>query len=142
MNRPLTALSAALEALLVVGIGIGIPLVPLTFLWGFQYGLQIDWTVFWRASADIWILGHGGDVLLTLDPATATAVGFESAAAPFVLSIAPLGFALLTVLLALRAGRRIVETPHARLGMVVALLVFAVLTAAVTFSALHRFARP
>ena len=41
MNRPLTALFAALEALLVVGIGIGIPLVPLTILWAAQYGLQI-----------------------------------------------------------------------------------------------------
>src|SRR5690606_2148666 len=38
--------------------------------------------------------------------------------------------------------RRIVETPHSRLGLLVALLVFAGLTAAVTFSALHRFARP
>jgi hypothetical protein len=142
MNRPLTALFAALEALLVVGIGIGIPLVPLTFLWGFQYGLQVDWTVFWRASADVWLLGHGTDVLLTLDPVTAAAAGFEGAGTPFVLSIAPLGFALLTVLLALRTGRRIVETPHGRLGIVVALLVFAGLTTAVTLSALHRFARP
>ena len=33
MNRPLTALFAALEALLVVGIGVGISLVPLTILW-------------------------------------------------------------------------------------------------------------
>jgi hypothetical protein len=142
MNRPITALFAALEALLVVGIGIGIPLVPLTFLWAFQYGLQLDWTVFWRASVDVWLLGHGADVTLTLDPVTAISVGFENAGAPFVVSIAALGLALLTVLLGLRAGRRIAETPYARLGTVVALVVFALLSLGATVSALHRFARP
>ncbi len=142
MNRPLTALFAALEALLVVGIGIGIPLVPLTFLWAFQYGLQLDWTVFWRASVDVWVLGHGGDVVLTLDPVTAIVVGFENAGKPFVVSIAALGFALLTLLLAMRAGRRIAETPFARLGAAIALMTFAVLAFGVTVSALHRFARP
>src|SRR5690606_11648891 len=97
MNRPLTALFAALEALLVVGIGVGIPLVPLTFLWAFQYGLQLDWSVFWRASVDVWLLGHGSDVLLTLDPVTAILVGFDGASTPFVVSIAALGFAVLTL---------------------------------------------
>ncbi|GAA3733067.1 DUF6350 family protein [Leifsonia bigeumensis] len=142
MNRPLTALFAALEALLVVGIGIGIPLVPLTFLWAFQYGLQLDWTVFWRASADIWILGHGGDVLLTLDPVTVLLVGFEGAGKPFVVSIAALGFALLTVLLAMRAGRRIAETPFVRFGTAVALVTFGLLALGIVLSSLHRFARP
>lgn len=142
MNRPLTALFAALEALLVVGIGIGIPLVPLTFLWAFQYGLQLDWTVFWRASVDVWILGHGGDVLLTLDPVTAIIVGFEGAGTPFVVSIAALGFAVLTLALGMRAGRRIAETPFARLGATVALLTFAALALGATLSAVHRFARP
>lgn len=142
MNRPLTALFAALEALLVVAIGIGIPLVPLTFLWAFQYGLQLDWTVFWRASAGVWILGHGGDVLFTLDPVTAILVGFEGAGTPFVVSIAALGFALLTVLLAVRAGRRVAETPFVKLGTAVALIAFALLATGVTLSSLHRFARP
>lgn len=142
MNRPITALFAALEALLVVGIGIGIPLVPLTFLWAFQYGLQIDWTVFWRASVDIWLVGHGADVTLTLDPVTANIVGFAGAGTPFVLSIAALGIALLTALLAVRAGRRIAETPYVRLGTIVAILVFAGLAVGAALSAVHRFARP
>ncbi len=142
MNRSVTAVFAALEALLVVGIGIGISLVPLTFMWAFQYGLQIDWVVFWRASADIWLLGHGTDVLLTLDPVTAGIVGFPGAGTPFVVSIAALGFALLTMLLGVRAGRRIAETPYVRIGVVVAVLVFAGLSTAVTFSAVHHYARP
>ena len=142
MNRPLTALFAALEALLVVGIGIGIPLVPLTFMWAFQYGLQLDWTVFWRASVDVWLIGHGADVTLTLDPVTATSVGFANAGAPFVVSIAALGIGLLTLLLAVRAGRRIAETPYVKLGSIVALFVVGGLSLAVTFSSLNLFARP
>lgn len=142
MNRPLTSLFAALEALLVVGIGIGIPLVPLTFMWGFQYGLQIDWTVFWRASVDVWLIGHGADVTLTLDPVTAGSVGFAGAETPFIVSIAALGIGLITLLLAVRAGRRIAETPYAKLGASVALLVVVALATGATFSALHEFARP
>jgi len=142
MNRPLTVVFAALEALLVAGIGVGITLVPLSVMWAFQYGLQIDWIVFWRAAADTWMLGHGVDVRLTLDELTATSVGFPEASAPFVLTIAPLGFALLTLLLAYRAGRRIAETPHFLLGCAVALVTFGAISLAIVLSSLHEFARP
>ncbi len=142
MNRPLTVVFAALEALLVAGIGIGITLVPLSVMWAFQYGLQVDWVIFWRAAADIWMLGHGVDVRLTLDPVTATSVGFPEASTPFVLTIAPLGFALLTLLMAYRAGRRIAETPHFLLGWLVALGTFGLLSLTVVLTSLHEFARP
>ena len=142
MNRPLTALFAALEALLVVGIGIGIPLVPLTIMWAAQYGLQIDWLVFWRAAVDIWLLGSGADIRMTLDPAVATAAGFVGAETPFVLTIAPLGFALLTVLLGVRAGRRVAETPYRIFGLLASIGTFGLLAFTVTLSALHPLARP
>ncbi len=142
MNRSFTALFAALEALLVVGIGIGIPLVPLTFMWAFHYGLQLDWTVFWRAAVDFWLVGHGADVTLTLDPVTAASAGFAGAGTPFVISIAALGIGLLTLLLAVRAGRRIAETPYAKLGSAVALVTVGVVAFGITFSALHANARP
>lgn len=142
MNRPLTAVFAVLEALLVAGIGIGITLVPLTVMWAFQYGLQVDWVVFWRVAADIWMLGHGVDMRVALDPVTATSVGFAEASAPFILTIAPLGFALLTLLLAHRAGRRIAETPHFILGLVVALATFGGLSLIVVLTALDDLARP
>ena len=142
MNRPLTALFAALEALLVAAIGVGIPLVPLTILWAVQYGLQIDWIVFWRAAVDIWLLGSGVDVTMTLNPAIVASLGFAGAGTPFILSIAPLGFALLTALLGARAGRRIVETPFYRLAIVVAIATFAVVSLAITLSAVFASARP
>ena len=142
MNRSLTALFAAFEAALVVAIGIGISLAPLTILWGVQFGFQVDWIVFWRASVDIWLVGHGVDMIFALDPATAATLGLAGADAAFPVRIAALSFALLTVLLGLRAGRRVAETKYLLLGELVAVGTFALLSLAVTLSALHPLARP
>ena len=141
MNRSLTALFAALEAVLVVGVGIGIPLVPLTVLWAVQYGFAVDWVVFWRASADTWLIGHGVDMRVTLDSVLAASVGAPAETA-FPVSIAPLGFALLTLLLALRAGRRVGETRYRTLGALASLGTFVLLSTVITVSALYPLARP
>jgi hypothetical protein len=61
---------------------------------------------------------------------------------PFVLTIAVLGFSLLTVLLARRAGKRIAETDHRLLGEIVAVVVVAVLSFGVSVSAVSVAARP
>ena len=142
MTRRLTALFAALEALLVVGVGIGIPLVPLTLMWALQYGLQLDWIVFWRGAVDTWLLGHGADVRFTLDPAVAASTGIPAAGDPFVVTIAPLGIALITLLLSVRAGRRIAETPHRAIGCAVAVATVAVLSGIVSITAIDTAARP
>ena len=127
MTRSLTALFAALEASLVVAIGIGIPLAPLTILWAVQYGFQDDWAIFWRASVDTWMVGHGVDVAFTLPQSVATTLGVSGADASFSVTIAALGFALLTVLLGIRAGRRVAETRFRFLGEASAIATFAVL---------------
>lgn len=142
MNRQLTLLFAAFEALLVVAIGIAIPLVPLTLLWGIHYGLAIDWTVFWRAAVDIWLVGHGTDIRVVLDPTVSSALGLAGASTPVVITIALLGFSLLTVLLGVRAGRRVAETSHALLGTLASLATFGAASLVVTFSALQVVARP
>lgn len=142
MNRPTTALFAALEALLVAAIGIGIPLVPLTVLWATQYDLQIDWSVFFRASVDVWLLGHGADLAVVLDPAIAASLGLAGAEAPFTLTLAPLGFALLTLLLGMRAGRRLGDTDHRALGLASAVAVFALIALGVTLLAQNPNASP
>ena len=142
MNRQLTLLFAAFEALLVVAIGIAIPLVPLTLLWGIHYGLAIDWTVFWRAAVDIWLVGHGTDITVVLDPAVASSVGLPAASTPVTITMALLGFALLTLLLGVRAGRRVAETPHVLLGTLASLATFGLASLVLTLSALHPVARP
>lgn len=142
MNRPTTALLAALDALIATAIGIGIPLVMLTILWATQFDLAVDWTVFWRASVDLWMLGNGVDLQLTLDPTTATRLALEGAATPFVVGIAPLGFALLTLLLGRRSGLRLGLSPHPVLGLVVGVVTVAALAALVWVSAQLPGAEP
>ena len=142
ISRPLTVVFAALEALLVVGVGIAIPLVPLSVLWAAHFGFGPDWGSFWRASVDTWLIGHGVDVTFVLDPALAAALGLPGAEQPVTVTIAVLGFALLTVLLAVRAGRRIAETRHRMLGACVALGMFAAASVGLTATALHAAARP
>ncbi|MBX3095045.1 MAG: hypothetical protein KF680_10995 [Cryobacterium sp.] len=142
MNRQLTAIFAALEALLVVGIGVGLTLVPLSLLWAFEYGLQLDWAIFWRIAADAWLIGHGVDVHVALDAESATLFGFAGASSPFTIGIAALGFAVLTATMAMRTGRRIAETPHRTVGLIAAVVAFAALALAITVSAFHEAARP
>lgn len=142
MNRSTTALLAALEALLVVAIGIGIALVPLTILWAAHFGLVIEWFVFWRAAVDVWLLGNGVDLSVQLTPAVAAAFGLPGADAPFALTLAPLGFAMVTVLLGVLTGRRAAETPHRWVGVIAAVAVYALMASLATFSALGATVTP
>src|SRR4051794_20404849 len=142
MNRPLTALLAGLESLLVAGIGFGALLVPLTALWAFQYELAIDWGVFYRAAADTWLLGHGVDVRFALDPALAAALGLPAAGDTFVVTVGALGVALATGVLAARTGSRLRHTDHPRLAVTVAIAVFAVLSAVLALTAGTSAAQP
>lgn len=142
MNRITTALLAALEALLVVAIGVGVALVPLTFLWAGHFGLSIEWFVFWRGAVDVWLLGNGVDLMVHLDPAVAANLGLPGAGAAFPLTMALLGFGLLAMLLGVHTGRRAAETPHRWTGVVVAVAAYAVFTGLVTLSASAGAVRP
>jgi hypothetical protein len=142
MNRITTALLAALEALIVVAIGVGISLVPLTILWATQFGLAVDWFVFWRAAVDVWLVGNGVDLVVQVDPVTATALGLPGAAAPFWITTALLGFGLLAVLLGVRAGSRVAESPHRSVGIIAGIIAYGVLATVLVFSAGDGTVRP
>jgi hypothetical protein len=142
MNRATTALLSAFEAVLVVAIGVGLALAPLTVMWAVHYGFSLDWLVFWRAAVDIWLLGHGVDLRLTLDPLTAASLGTAGAAEPVTVTIAALGFLLITVLFGVRAGRRIAQSPHRHTGEFAAISTFAVLAVGLTMSADYPLAQP
>nr|WP_281361024.1 DUF6350 family protein [Schumannella luteola] len=111
-------------------------------MWAAQYGFGPDWLIFWRAAVDSWLIGHGADVRLALDPVTAAALGAGPETSVVVVTIAALGFALLTALLGLRAGSRIFETHHPILGTLTSAGVFGALSLLATLSALHESARP
>ncbi|MDM7891814.1 cell division protein PerM [Curtobacterium caseinilyticum] len=134
MNRLGTALLAAVEAIVTVGVGLGIALVPLTLLWGFEYGLQIDWDVFWKAAGSVWLVGHGVDVTFRLGSDVAGASGVAGAADPIHVTLAALGFAVVTAWLGGRAGRRFAETEHRTTGLLVGTAAVALLGLAVALS--------
>lgn len=125
MRRTTIALLAALEAAVAALIGLGIVLVPLMLLWAVQYGLAVDATVFLRAAADVWLLGHGVDLTVQLDPVTAGGLGLPGAGEPFPITIALLGFALLSVAAGRRIGRRSAAGGHSITGSVAAVVVYA-----------------
>ncbi|TFB47385.1 DUF6350 family protein [Cryobacterium tagatosivorans] len=142
MNRITTALLAALEALIVVAIGIGIALVPLTILWATQFDLGVDWLVFWRAAADAWLLGNGVDLHVQLGPGVVAALGMPAALEPFPVTIALLGVALIACLFGVRTGRRVAETPHRWVGVASAVATYGLLATLVTLSAGTELVRP
>ncbi|MBF4461669.1 MULTISPECIES: DUF6350 family protein [unclassified Rathayibacter] len=135
MNRITVALLAASDAALSALIGIAIPLVPLTVLWALQYDTTLDWAVFWRVAADAWLLGHGAEVRAVLDAASPLAQGLPGGTEPFTVTLAPLAFALLTILLGARTGRRAQESPHRAVGLATAIATFAVLALLVSLGA-------
>jgi hypothetical protein len=128
MTRRLTAVLSALEALLIVGIGIAVPLSVLTVMWAVQFGFQIDWLVFWRAAVIIWMIGHGVAVTFQLDPQIALALDVTGVGEPFVVTLALTGFLLCTALAGVGLGRRLRHERHRVLGELVALSTVVVLS--------------
>lgn len=124
MSRRLSAAFAAFEALLVLVLGVAIPLVVLTLVWAVTYGFSVDWSDFARAAVIVWLLGHGVDVVFQLDPATALAAGAPDADVTFPVTIAALGFALITALFGVRSGGRMLDSGHLGIAAASALLVF------------------
>ncbi|OJX78096.1 DUF6350 family protein [Leifsonia sp. 71-9] len=142
MTRTTVALLAALEAVIVAAIGLAIALVPLTILWAVQYQLGADWIVVWRAAADVWLVGHGTNLTVTLDAQTVATLGLPGAATPFQVTIALLGFAVLTAGLGVRTGSRAAETPFRFAGALSALAAFAAVATLVTLTAGSDVVRP
>lgn len=142
MKRTSTALLAALEALVGAAVGIGIALVPLTLLWAVEFGIETPFEFIWRATGVVWLLGHGVDVVMRLDPATAAAVGVPGAGDPFPVTIAVLGFALLTVVVGRRIGVRAAGVGHVYLAAVAAAIVTGAVAWGVTVTASSSAAAP
>ncbi|MGY6497391.1 MAG: cell division protein PerM [Microcella sp.] len=120
MTRRATAFFSALEALLVVAAGAGVPLTVLTVMWAVQFEFQIDLIDLWKAGAIIWMLGHGVAVTIQLDAETVALLGLDGAGDPFTITLALTGFLLITALLGVRLGRRLREHPHRIIGELVA----------------------
>lgn len=128
MPRGLVTLFVAIEALFVVGIGIGIPLVPLLIAWGSANQFQATPLDIWQLAVQVWALGHGTPLSVNLGGAGSI---FPTELARFDLTFALSGIALLTGLMAIRAGRRIADTED---SLVVGGLLIAIFTTLTGFA--------
>jgi hypothetical protein len=102
--RGLVALFALLEALFVVAAGVIGALVVGLLGWASLAGSAITPVDVWRIAVDLWALGHGVPLHVSLADATGA---FAAPNNVFELSLAPFGFAALTAVLGRRAGTRI-----------------------------------
>lgn len=142
MRRTTIALLAALEAAVCVLVGYGIALVPLMVLWATHFGLAAPIDVFFRTAADAWLVGHGADLVVRLDEITAASIGVAGADAPFTVTIALLGFSLLTFAFGLRIGRRASASGTPIVGAVSAVLVTGGLGALLALLGTSEVVRP
>lgn len=142
MNRTTVAMLAALEALITVAIGIGISLVPLTILWAVEAGFALDWILFWRGAVDIWLLGNGVDLHVTLPAEVVAATGLAAAGDPFPVTIAPLALTGFTVIMGARAGIRAAATRYWQTAVLAGLSAVLVLNALAALSAQSELLSP
>ncbi len=140
MNARLAALLTALETVVIVGIGVGIFFAPLTLVWAFDDRFGTDLLIYWRASADMWLLGHGVPVTFSLDDALAQGLGLTEGQSQFVVSLAPLGPAILTFWWGFRMGRRDLVIEHPVTVWLVAIVSHTGLSWALHSSAWHPMA--
>lgn len=136
MNRRLTFLIAAFEALVVAGIGIGILLAPLTVVWLFENDPTIEWLVPFRASADIWMMAHGTRLVVP-------AGMFGSSEVPaFVISMIPLGLSAVIAHFSFRLGKKLTTAIELWPAWVASALVYGGVSLFLSTAAYNEFAYP
>lgn len=136
MNRRLTFLIAAFEALVVAGIGFGILLAPLTVVWLFENDPTIEWLVPFRASADIWMMAHGTRLVVP-------AGMFGSSEVPaFVISMIPLGLSAVIAHFSFRLGKKLTTAIELWPAWVASALVYGGVSLFLSTAAYNEFAYP
>lgn len=136
MNRRLTFLIAAFEALVVAAIGIGLLLAPLSVVWLFENDPSIDWLVPFRVSADIWMMAHGTRLVVP-------AGMFGSSVVPaFVISMIPLGLSMIIAHFSFRLGRKLTTALELWPAWVASALVYGGISLFLSTVAYNEFAYP
>jgi hypothetical protein len=100
VNRRQTFFIAALEAAILVAIGLGILLAPLTIVWIIENDPNVNWSVAFRAASDFWLLSHGTRLVVPAGEILGVAVP------TFVISLIPLGMTIWFARLYFNAGKR------------------------------------
>lgn len=100
MTRFQTFLIAALEAAILVAIGLGAIIAPLTVVWILENDPNVDWFVAFRAASDFWLLSHGTRLVVP----SGEILGVD--VPTFVVSLIPLGMSIWFARLSYSAGKR------------------------------------
>ena len=120
----------------MVGIGIGIPLVPLLVGWSSVNQFQSTPLDVWQLAVQVWALGHGVPLHVTLAGANSL---FPADMQTFDVTLGLLGCALITALLAVRTGRRIADTDESPIVGAMVVAFFAGLVGLALLSGQSRF---
>jgi hypothetical protein len=140
MHRLIVVILAAVDAAIAAAVGLAVILAPLTLVWVFAFGGAADWGSLWPATATIWQFGHAVPLEITLSAEYLARTGIDASAASFVLSLAPLAFAVFTAVFAARSGRRASRAGAWITGVVTGTLVFAAIAAAAAYTGVTPFA--
>jgi hypothetical protein len=100
VNKRQTFFIAALEAAILVAIGLGVVLVPLSLVWLLENNPDVDWLVAFRAAADFWLLSHGTGLVVP----EGEILGLPVPA--FVVTLVPLGMTIWFARSFYNAGKR------------------------------------
>ncbi|MEY4989997.1 MAG: hypothetical protein RIS08_223 [Actinomycetota bacterium] len=101
MNRGLSFAIAALQALIVASIGIGLTIAPLTLTWLLEGDGSTSWLVALQVAVFAFLLATGVPVEIS----AGKLLGFEFP--DFAINVMPLGLTLLMALLVIRVGYRL-----------------------------------
>ena len=118
-----------MQALLLIAVGLGITLAPLTISWLIENDASTPWSVSYQASVDVWLAAHGVQILFA-------ASKFASLSVPaFTFSFLPMGFAAFIALAAFRLGRQLAYAQVLWPGWLGATGAYALVTAGLASSA-------
>lgn len=138
MHRIVVALLAAFDALIAVAVSVAVVAAPLTLFWATS--LQAPWGALWPTTAKIWQVGHFVPQVINLPAELTYGLGIPAAAASFLFSLAPLGFAAFSALFAARSGVRAARSGAWLSGVLSGATIFALLTALIWWTSRNGIA--
>lgn len=127
MRRPLIALLAAVDAVVITLATLAALFAPLTVAWV----MSGRWFSLWPTTSSLWAFGFGAPLDVAIATDALPHLGIDRDAATFVVSLAPIVLAIAVTWFAYGSGARSARAGSARVGATAGIAVFALLVAAI-----------
>lgn len=124
---------AALEAALIVAIGLGVTLAPLTVVWLLEPDPDYLWSSNLLISSNLWLAAHGVEIIVS--SGELAGIAFES----FSFAAMPLGLTLITVFLGYRLGSRLSSSGSLVLGWIGGIGSFGLISLLVSQASINEY---